>query len=505
MSLLTDASLLVTSNAYKEGKLYSIIPSNGNGDFTFTRATTATRVNSAGSVEVVPYNLAQYSEMFSDASWLKPNAILTPNTTIAPNGTLTADTLTGNGLTANSRIIQNITTLNATTYTHSIYAKKDTNDFVQLYGSNAVFGLDVWANFDLNNGVLGTVGALTTATITNVGNGWYRCTITGASIAASNSSTYIVHIIPSATTARAQSLAISTSVFIWGAQFVQNNSVLNYQMTEGRLNVPRIDYSLGSCPNILLEPQRSNILLQTNILATQTRIVTATTHTLSFYGTGTVTLSGVATGTLVGTGVNNRVTLTFTSTAGSLTLTVSGSVTLGQLEIGSYATSYIPTTTVSVTRNADITTRNNVYTNGLITASGGTWFIDLRNNLSLSITNGVITGGIFLNTGTVSNQNDGFLLRTGITATRMNINKVVAGTITVLYQLLTDNSKIAIKWNGATADVFVDGVKVVAATSFTTTAMENLITDGTNRSIQYNDMALFPTPLSDTQCIALTT
>jgi hypothetical protein len=50
MSLLSQASLVVTPNAYKEGKLYSVIPSDGSGDFTFTRATTATRVNSAGLV-----------------------------------------------------------------------------------------------------------------------------------------------------------------------------------------------------------------------------------------------------------------------------------------------------------------------------------------------------------------------------------------------------------------------------------------------------------------------
>jgi hypothetical protein len=147
--------------------------------------------------------------------------------------------------------------------------------------------------------------------------------------------------------------------------------------------------------------------------------------------------------------------------------------------------------------------RNNVFTNNLITASGGTWFIDLRNNLSL--TREAFTGGLFLNTGTVSNTNNGFLFRTSTSPARMTINKIVGGTLTQLYQLLTNNSKIAIKWNGTTADVFVDGVKVVTATAFTTTAMENLITDGTNRVIQYNSMLLAPTPLTDEQCIALTT
>jgi hypothetical protein len=69
MSLLDTASLLLTPNAYKEGKLYSVIPSDGSGDFTFTRATTATRVNSAGLVELVPYNLLQRSERFNNCRY----------------------------------------------------------------------------------------------------------------------------------------------------------------------------------------------------------------------------------------------------------------------------------------------------------------------------------------------------------------------------------------------------------------------------------------------------
>jgi hypothetical protein len=91
---------------------------------------------------------------------------------------------------------------------------------------------------------------------------------------------------------------------------------------------------------------RRNILLATDTMATQTRAVTAAAHTLAFTGTGTVTLTGVSTaGPLVGTGVSNRVSLTFTPTAGNLTLTVSGSVTLAQLELGSTATAYQKVTT----------------------------------------------------------------------------------------------------------------------------------------------------------------
>lgn len=124
-------------------------------------------------------------------------------------------------------------------------------------------------------------------------------------------------------------------------------------------NRVRIYYSNGK-PCFLIEPQRTNLVYPSNVATTQVRAVTAVQHTLSFYGDGSVTLSGAFSGSLVGTGANNRVSLTFTPTAGDLTLTVSGTVTDWQLEAGSNATSYIPTVTGSVTRNNDNPTKVNI-------------------------------------------------------------------------------------------------------------------------------------------------
>jgi hypothetical protein len=105
----------------------------------------------------------------------------------------------------------------------------------------------------------------------------------------------------------------------------------------------------------LLEAAATNLFLNTATPATQGIAVTAQQYTLSFYGTGTITLSGASTaGPLVGTGVApNRVSLTFTPAAGALTLTVSGTIAFPQLETGPTATSPIVTTGAAATRATD--------------------------------------------------------------------------------------------------------------------------------------------------------
>ena len=117
MSLLDQASLIVTPNGYKggvtTGKLYSVKPTDASGDMVVTRNSTATRVNSAGLIESVAINVPRldytgggcprilieperknevtYSEQFNDVSWLKYLATVTSNSQQAPDGTTTAD------------------------------------------------------------------------------------------------------------------------------------------------------------------------------------------------------------------------------------------------------------------------------------------------------------------------------------------------------------------------------------------------------------------------------
>jgi hypothetical protein len=125
-------------------------------------------------------------------------------------------------------------------------------------------------------------------------------------------------------------------------------------LTSATTNEPRFDYDPVTLVSkgLLVEVARTNLLLNSASLSTQSVVVTAVAHTLSFYGTGTITLSGASTaGPLVGSGAFPvRSTLTFTPTAGTLTLTVTGTVEYAQLEIGSSISSYITTVGASATR-----------------------------------------------------------------------------------------------------------------------------------------------------------
>jgi hypothetical protein len=142
------------------------------------------------------------------------------------------------------------------------------------------------------------------------------------------------------------------------------------------INAPRWDYAGGSLRGLLIEEARTNLFLNSATLVTQGVTVTATAYTLSFYGSGTVTKSGTATGALVGTGAGQRVTQTFTPSAGTLTCTVTGSVTNAQIEAGGFVTSWISTAGGAATRAQDVPIIASGNMAPWFTPPGGSWFIE---------------------------------------------------------------------------------------------------------------------------------
>jgi hypothetical protein len=118
------------------------------------------------------------------------------------------------------------------------------------------------------------------------------------------------------------------------------------QMKIAQADEPRFDYDPVTlqCKGLLCEVTRKNFVRNSSAGSTQTIALTSGSYTLSFYGTGTVTLTGTASGTKVGTGAFPiRSTLTFTATTGNVIATVSGTVQYMQIESGAFPTSWIPT------------------------------------------------------------------------------------------------------------------------------------------------------------------
>jgi hypothetical protein len=103
MSILDKATLLLTPNAYKTSKIYSIIPENGSGDFSFTRASGATRINSTGQYEIMGTNIPRLNYDFSGGC---PTILLEPQRTnlfrdSEPSTTPVAGTISGVTFSAN--------------------------------------------------------------------------------------------------------------------------------------------------------------------------------------------------------------------------------------------------------------------------------------------------------------------------------------------------------------------------------------------------------------------
>jgi hypothetical protein len=204
---------------------------------TFTRASTATRTNASGIIESVATNTARfdydpttlaplgllieesrtnlftYSEQFDNAAWTKTNSTITANAVVSPDGTMDGDKhIPNNGVTigtgaSETRVYQSPSVTSGTSYTYSMYAKAGEYDqlalaFITSPSVSAVFSL-----------TLGTIISGTGATITSVGNGWYRCSLTTAA-----TSTGTLQMRWSAESSTVSTGDGTSGIYIWGAQ-----------------------------------------------------------------------------------------------------------------------------------------------------------------------------------------------------------------------------------------------------------------------------------------------
>ena len=551
-------------------------------EMSVVRATTGTRVNEAGLVEVVPYNLVQYSQEFDNAYWTKYNCTITANNAVAPDGTNSADRLVLTSVSPNAQTLSRQSPIDTTTttVTFSTFVKYVDKQFIQLVFSGG-FSLQ-FANFDLINGIV-TDGTYVSANVQSYANGWYRISITTTG-SNTNCLPFIWAIDTALSTRADNSTSTGTSAYlIWGAQIVDGTAPLDYLPTTTRLNIPRIDYSTGSAA-LLVEPQRTNLCTYSSSFdnaawITQFATITANDATapdgtmtadrlnvltngyagvyqsgnsaLNKYTSSIFAKKGTkdwlyfvnASGTLVvawfnisngtlGTIINGTATIEdfgngwyrcnysdasnitnsffqigFSDADNSFTPSSNGFAYIwgAQREVGTYPTSYIPTTSAAVTRNADSVSKTGI--SGLIGQQEGTVFIDV-------VVNGC--DNPFANlVNTEKNTNASF----GIVYVKASSQIVAFVNYGVLYVGLSaygisigQRAKIALAYKSGNTTLYVNGVQAATdATTFTIPASLDDIFIGDpityfayQESITNNATALFKTRLANSELQSLT-
>ena len=233
MSFYDDASIVLIPSGYKTSKLYSQKPTDGSGDLTFTRTgSTATRVNESGLIERCRTNQFSYSQSFGNATWLTIGTTKVSTNNIDPNGGTTAANITwASGGT--KYFYQEIGSPNITTISFWVKSNGANNKF-RFFGN----GLNAFSN-DITATTTWTKYTFTYSGNTNIG--------AGIAHASDNSAGDILVAF-----AQIESGDIATD-------YIPTTSAA---VTVGPVaNLPRLDYTGGGCPKLLMEPTRTNLAL----------------------------------------------------------------------------------------------------------------------------------------------------------------------------------------------------------------------------------------------------
>ena len=262
--LLEEASLVITPNAVEEGKLFSIVPTDGSGDLSVVRATTKTKVNSLGVIESMPINVAALdytdstcpsilvepqrtnlllrSEDFDDAVWSKNNTTITKNSTISPDGTTNADVFIL--VDSSSRITQSLS-LGAGTYSVSVYLKITSGNPVLRFQINidgttnnfTITGLSSeWKRFTVTFTATTSVPTFTVRGLSGVG----EVAIWGAQLEAGSNATSYIPTVASAVTRNADVISKTGISSLIGQTEGTIYAEINFKNASSKINVNRI-------------------------------------------------------------------------------------------------------------------------------------------------------------------------------------------------------------------------------------------------------------------------
>ena len=558
MSLYDKSSLVMIPSGKKDGTVFSQKPVDGSGDFTFSRGSNlaATRVGPTGLIEKGRENLLKYSNQF-DTGWNKQNIVVSTNSVQNPFNTGTTFTMTEQVGTTQYRIYS--TTLHSTTsgtmYTHSVYVKRlsGTRDFaiIDVSGGARVY-------FNMTTISVGSE-AVGKGKIEDVGNGWYRLSVYG--VATGSSALYLAMTNGTATGSETYTSDGSGSFALYAAQLEIGLAATDYietGATTGKAGLledePRFDYSGGAtCPSLLLEPSRTQLLPYTEWIGGWSDVNDATIDGPQSFTLGS-TGARIQAGSIGGPSgdfvfyavfdsadIGKTIKLSyFDSTAGSWNfgsditidsngraerLISTGSNVIGnvafygtstsqsftlkycQFEAGSYPTSYIPNHSGgSVTRGADDINTSNV--SALFSETGGTLFIDFQKDYALD---GGFTGFFRMHLTGPSTNN----IYYGFDSDKINFviqrDGVIqaAGTSSSTY--IGTRVKTALVYSENDFRLYVNGSLLATDTSGLTPTGINKYAFGVNSSIPVNakgsikQQLFFSEALSDADCIALTT
>ena len=534
-----------------------------NGDFSFSRASAATRVNEQGLIEKERGNLSLYSNTFS--SWNSVSGGSVTSGEAGYDGTSDAWLLTS-GAATYSRIERTISYTGL--YTISVYAKAGSLGWLSFENSG-ISGDESY--FDLTTGTLGSLGAnVVSADIENIGSGWYRCSAT------LNGTSNVQRIYPAVGNGDLNSA--QGSIYIQDFQFEQGLVATDYIETTTAAvyeditdNIPRINYENG-IGDFLLEPQRTNVLqnseyfsgsywINNGVTITDNAAIspegktnaalltgvsggfgivkfstwTATNKVASCFakaGSGNIfkianvsagnryVLFDLSDGTISEesaswsgsiedygngwyrcTAISNNETGTFSlgTTAASDSVYIYGA----QLEAGSYATSYIPTYGTSVTFASE--TCNNAGDSSLFNDSEGVFYAEVQgfknggSTRVFSVSDGSTSNNVYVNLSPTSNVITAEILSGGVA--QCNLSTATTNQ--------TNSNKIAVKYKINDFALWINGVEVDTDSSgITPTGLDRLNFDLGQGSFDFYGktkmVATFTEALSDSELECLT-